>query len=36
MIEAQLGQIPLLGFVGNPEISHSSLYAYEGGLEFFA
>ncbi len=34
-IEAALGDVPLVGFFGNGEISHNRLYAYTGVLSLF-
>jgi small ligand-binding sensory domain FIST len=36
MIEAALGEIPLVGFFCNGEISHNRLYGYTGVLTLFA
>jgi len=35
LIEEVLGNIPLVGFFGNGEISHNRLYAYTGVLTLF-
>ena len=32
MIEEHLGDVPLVGFFGNGEISHNRLYSYTGVL----
>jgi small ligand-binding sensory domain FIST len=36
IIEAGLGDLPLVGFFGNGEISHNRLYGYTGVLTLFA
>jgi small ligand-binding sensory domain FIST len=36
MIEAAFGDIPLVGFFCNGEISHNRLYGYTGVLTLFA
>ena len=34
-IEREIGDVPLVGFFGNGEISHNRLYAYTGVLTLF-
>ena len=35
MIQDSLGDVPLVGFFGNGEISHNRVYAYTGVLTLF-
>lgn len=35
MIEAELGDVPLVGFFGSGEISHGRLYTQTGVLTLF-
>jgi small ligand-binding sensory domain FIST len=35
MIQESLGDVPLVGFFGNGEISHNRVYAYTGVLTLF-